>query len=238
MNPLVTFPVRPASTLTATSPGPGDTPPGRGGRLLVIACGAVARELIDITRLHELDGVEVTCLPAELHNRPDEIPERVRERIHAAHGRFEHIVVGYADCGTGGRLDQVCAEEGVERLPGAHCYELFAGRDAFAAMHDEEPGTFYLTDYLARNVGVLVFAGLGLDAHPELAPLYFGNYRRVIYLAQTDDAELDRRAREAAERLGLDYQRRLTGYGDLAGELLASSQRRGGQVAALPLVTA
>ena len=237
MRPLVTFPVRPASTPAASTPERGETSADAGGRLLVIACGAIARELIDIARLHDLDGVEVTCLPAELHNRPDEIPERVRERIRAADGRFERIVIGYADCGTGGRLDQVCVEEGVERLPGAHCYELFAGREAFAAMHDEEPGTFYLTDYLARNVGVLVFAGLGLDAHPELAPLYFGNYRRVIYLAQTDDAELDRRAREAAERLGLAYERRLTGYGDLAGGLLARSDRRPGEVpGGLPLV--
>lgn len=224
MTPLVTFPVRPipAAASRRDSAAPED---GR-GRLLVIACGAIARELIEVTRLQELAGVEVTCLPAELHNRPDEIPERVRERIRAAAGRFDRIVVGYADCGTGGRLDQVCAEEGAERLPGAHCYELFAGRDTFAALHDDEPGTFYLTDYLARNVGVLVFAGLGLDAHPELAPLYFGNYRRVVYLAQTDDAELDRRAREAAERLGLAYERRQTGYGDLPSALLAAAGAR------------
>jgi hypothetical protein len=191
--------------------------PATGGtrRLLVIACGAIARELIEIAQLDDLDGVEVTALPAELHNRPEVIPERVREKIRAARASFDHTVVGYADCGTGGLLDRVCEEEGVARLPGAHCYELFAGRQAFADLHDEEPGTFYLTDYLARNVNVLVFAGLGLDAHPELAPLYFGNYRRVVYLAQSDDAELDRRAREAAERLGLAYQRRRCGYGDL-----------------------
>ena len=228
MTPLVTFPVRPRSRSAAASRDASE-PTGRAdghGRLLVIACGAIARELIEVARLHEFDGVEVTCLPAELHNRPDEIPGRVRERIHAAAGRFDHVVIGYADCGTGGRLVQVCGEEGVERLPGAHCYELFAGRDAFAALHDDEPGTFYLTDYLARNVGVLVFAGLGLDAHPELAPLYFGNYRRVIYLAQTDDAELDRRARQAAERLGLAYERRLTGYGDLPSALHAATRTR------------
>jgi hypothetical protein len=198
--------------------------PATGGprRLLVIACGAIARELIEIAQLDRLDGVEVAALPAELHNRPEEIPDRVRDRIRAARaveGGFERIVVGYADCGTGGLLDRVCEEEGVARLPGAHCYELFAGHQAFADLHDEEPGTFYLTDYLARHVNVLVFAGLGLDAHPELAPMYFGNYRRVVYLAQTDDPELDRRAREAAERLGLDYRRRRSGYGDLRSAL-------------------
>jgi hypothetical protein len=200
-------------------------------RLLVIACGAIARELIEIAQLDRLDGIEVAALPAELHNRPQVIPDRVRERIRAAKAAeegFERIVVGYADCGTGGLLDRVCAEEGVVRLPGAHCYELFTGRQAFADLHDEEPGTFYLTDYLARHVNVLVFAGLGLDTHPELAPLYFGNYRRVVYLAQTDDAELDRRAREAAERLGLEYRRRRCGHGELRTALqhLASREAR------------
>jgi hypothetical protein len=222
MTGLVTFPARSASTSIADTPG-ADAGTGE-GRLLVIACGAIARELIDIARLHELDGVEVSCLPADLHNRPDEIPARVREKLRAAEGRFERILIGYADCGTGGLLDRLCEEEGVERLPGAHCYELFAGREAFAILHEEELGTFYLTDYLARHVDVLVFAGLGLDTHPELAPLYFGNYRRLVYLAQTDDAELDRRARGAAERLGLDYQRRLTGYGDLRTSLLARAR--------------
>ena len=236
MTRLVTFPVRPADAPAAVTPDgvphagvvpQAGAPQDSHGRLLVIACGAIARELIEIARLHDLDGVEVTALPAELHNRPDEIPERVREKIRAAGDAYERIVIGYADCGTGGLLDRVCEEEGVERLPGAHCYELFAGRDAFAALHDEEPGTFYLTDYLARHVNVLVFAGLGLDAHPELAPLYFGNYRRVVYLAQSDDAELDRRAREAAERLGLDYQRRLSGYGDLRHGMLDLAEGRG-----------
>ena len=183
-------------------------------RLLVIACGALARELEALTR--ELPGVEVEYLAAPLHNRPERIPDAVRARIRAArergHGR---ILVGYADCGTGGLLDRVVAEEGVERLPGAHCYELYAGRAAFAELQDEEPGTFYLTDFLVRGFDGLVWRGLGLDRHPELLPIYFGNYRRVVHLAQTDDPALAERAQAAAARLGLGFERRFVGLGAL-----------------------
>ena len=182
--------------------------------LLVIACGALARELEALTR--ELPGVEVEYLAAPLHNRPERIPDAVRARIRAArergHGR---ILVGYADCGTGGLLDRVVAEEGVERLPGAHCYELYAGRAAFAELQDEEPGTFYLTDFLVRGFDGLVWRGLGLDRHPELLPIYFGNYRRVVHLAQTDDPALAERAQAAAARLGLGFERRFVGLGAL-----------------------
>jgi len=183
-------------------------------RLLVIACGALARELEALTR--ELPGVEVEYLAAPLHNRPERIPDAVRARIRAArergHGR---ILVGYADCGTGGLLDRVVAEEGVERLPGAHCYELYAGRAAFAELQDEEPGTFYLTDFLVRGFDGLVWRGLGLDRHPELLPIYFGNYRRAVHLAQTDDPALAERAQAAAARLGLGFERRFVGLGAL-----------------------
>ncbi len=181
-------------------------------RLFLIACGALARELGELLRFGDLVDVELSCLPAELHNRPERIPDAVRTRIRRAR-RDGHtsIAVGYADCGTGGLLDTLCAEEGVERLPGAHCYELFAGREAFAQMHDEAPGTFYLTDYLVRTFDRLVVAGLGLDRHPELLPQYFGNYTRLVYLAQTDDARLLERARAAAAFLGLDFEVRRTG---------------------------
>jgi hypothetical protein len=184
---------------------------------LVIGCGALAPELVELTRRAGLPAMDLTCLPASLHNRPERIPGAVAARIRRArHDGYERIFVAYADCGTGGLLDGVLAGEGVERLEGAHCYEVYAGRAAFAALHDEEPGTFYLTDYLVRNFERLVVRGLGLDRHPELLPVYFGNYRRLVYLAEADDATLTTRAEAAAARLGLEFERRLVGLGELA----------------------
>ena len=169
-----------------------------------------------------MPNVDVACLPPELHNRPGGIPARVRARIRQGRREgYERIFVAYADCGTGGLLDPVLAEEGVERLPGAHCYEFFAGRTDFAALADEEPATFWLTDFLARNFERLVIRGLGIDRHPELEPMYFGNYRRVVYLSQTDDPNLLAMARWAAERLGLAFEHRYTGYGELADSIRA-----------------
>jgi len=194
----------------------------RQSQTIVIGCGALGRELVALTA--DLPGVDVTCLPALLHNRPDRIPSAVADRIaevRRAHGEDVRLFVAYADCGTGGMLDAVLAEAGVERLAGAHCYEVYAGSAAFAALHDAEPGTFYLTDFLARQFDTLVWSGLGLDRHPELLPMYFGNYRRLVYLAQTDDAALTAAAAEAAGRLGLDFERRFTGFGELAGALTA-----------------
>ena len=163
-----------------------------------------------------LVNVDLTCLPATLHNRPGGIPAAVRAKIQAARPRYERIFIAYADCGTGGLLDAMLADEGIERLPGAHCYEFYAGAAEFAAITDADPATFFLTDFLARNFERLVIAGLGLDRHPELLPIYFGNYRRLIYLAQTDDHALLAAARRAARRLGLTFEVRRTGYGDLA----------------------
>jgi len=189
-------------------------------RCLVIACGALARELVSVTA--QLPNVEITCLPPDLHNRPGGIPGAVRGRIADARAEgFDHIFVAYADCGTGGMLDRVLADERVERLPGAHCYEVFAGSEVFARLHDEEPGTFYLTDFLARNFDRLVIRGLGIDRHPELLAVYFANYRRAVYLAQTDDAELLVAARAAATRLGLAFEHRRTGLG-LLGTTIAA----------------
>ena len=189
----------------------------------VVACGAIAPELAAVIGRLGLDGrIELTGLTPELHNTPADIPERVRTEIRSAHERGRRVVVGYADCGTGGRLDAVCAEEGVERLPGAHCYELFAGTDAFASLHAAEPGTFYLTDFLVRSFDRLVVRGLGLDRHPELRELYFGNYRRLVHLAQSDDADLDARARCAAQLLGLEHERVVTGLGPLRGAVAAA----------------
>jgi hypothetical protein len=189
---------------------------------LVIGCGALAPELVALTRRAGLPAMDLACLPAALHNRPERIPGMVRARIRRARTEgYDRIFVAYADCGTGGLLDRVLEAEGVERLAGAHCYEVFAGRAAFAALADEEPGTFYLTDFLARNFERLVIHGLGLDRHPELLPVYFGNYRRLVYLAQSEDAVLTRAARSGARQLGLAFERRFTGLGELAPAIAA-----------------
>jgi hypothetical protein len=183
-------------------------------RVLIVGCGALARELVALTR--HLPNVDITCLPATLHNRPGGIPAAVRERIRRRRAGYDRIFVAYADCGTGGLLDRALADEpGIERLPGAHCYEFYAGQAAFAALSEEDPATFYLTDFLARNFDRLVIEGLGLDRHPELLASYFGNYRRLVYLAQTDDPALVRAARRGARRLGLAFEMRRTGYGEL-----------------------
>jgi Protein of unknown function (DUF1638) len=195
---------------------PGTKPP------LVIGCGALAPELVSLTRRAGLPAMDLACLPATLHNRPEQIPHRVRSRIRRAKAAgYDRIFIAYADCGTGGLLDRVLEAEGVDRLDGAHCYEVFAGREAFATLSEEEPGTFYLTDFLARNFDRLVIRGLGLDRHPELLPTYFGNYRRLVYLAQTDDDRLTTIARRGARRLGLDFERRFTRLGELGPALAA-----------------
>ena len=195
--------------------------PGRPPRTLVVACGALAREIMSLVRRHGWsDAIEVQCLPAVWHNFPERIAGGVRAKIRAARARGRsggggRIFVAYGDCGTGGALDAVLEEEGAERIPGAHCYEFFSGPGTFAALHDAEPGTLYLTDYLARNFGRLIVEGLGLDRHPELTPLYFGNYRRLVHLAQARDEATEGMARAAAERLGLEFEHRFTGYGAL-----------------------
>jgi hypothetical protein len=200
------------------------------GTALVIGCGALARELVEVTST--LPGVDVACLSPDLHNRPGGIPGAVRNRIHEARrDGYERIFVAYADCGTGGLLDPVLAEEGVERLPGAHCYEFFAGSPTFAAMAADEPGTFWLTDFLARNFERLVIRGLGIDRHPELEAVYFANYQRVVYLSQTDDPDLLILARRAAERLGLAFEHRPTGIAGLAAPIVAFAERAASRAA-------
>lgn len=201
---------------------PRSKPPAGRGRVLVVGCGALARELVALTA--DLPGVDVACLPPELHNRPERIPARVRARIAKARDEgYDKVFVAYADCGTGGLLDPVVAEAGVERLPGAHCYELFAGRTEFARLAEEEPGTFWLTDFLARNFERLVIRGLGIDRHPELQESYFAHYRRVVYLSQTDDPDLLAMAQRAADRLGLAFEHRHTRLGELETSIRALS---------------
>ena len=184
-------------------------------RALIIACGALAREIRAVVELNRFAHLDLTCLPASLHNRPERIPEAVRAAIHTARGQYGRIFVAYADCGTGGLLDAVLAEEGVSRLPGAHCYAFYTGVDAFAARGDADMRTFFLTDFLVRQFDTLVIEGLGLDRHPELREAYFGQYTTVAYLAQTHDAALLTAAERAATKLGLAFEHRVVGYGDL-----------------------
>jgi Protein of unknown function (DUF1638) len=184
--------------------------------IAVIACGALAREIVALKRVNGWSALHVECLPPELHNRPERIPGAVQAAIRSARERFSKVFVAYADCGTGGLLDAVLQAEGVERIPGAHCYEFFATAPVFQELSESEPGTFYLTDFLVRHFDRLVMVGLGLDRHPELMSEYFRNYRRLVYLVQVPDADLSATARDAAKRLGLAYEERQTGYGTLA----------------------
>ena len=195
------------------------------GDVLLIACGALAREIVDLIEKNRWTGFDLQCLPAKWHNTPEHIVPGVRARIRAAKSHYRSIFVLYGDCGTGGLLDAMLVEEGVERIEGPHCYAFFSGNENFAAQAEDDMAAFFLTDYLARHFDRLIWAGLGLDRHPELLPDYFGNYTKIVYLAQTRDAELAERAEAAARRLGLAYEYRFTGYGELAARM---AERRDG----------
>ena len=188
------------------------------GRVLVLACGALAREILALTE--QVDHIDLQCLPAILHNHPDRIVPAVREAIAKTRG-YDRVFLAYADCGTGGQLAKAAEELGLEMLPGPHCYAFFEGTSEFIARAEDEFTAFYLTDFLTRQFDAFVWEPLGLDRHPELRDSYFGHYEKLVYLAQTDQPELDKRAAEAAARLGLRYERRFTGYGDLENELNA-----------------
>lgn len=196
--------------------GGGSAPPRADAEtVLIIACGALAREILALKEANGLNHVSLKCLPAELHNRPQLIPAAVQEAIQKAKPHYGSVVVAYADCGTGGALDKVLEEEGVDRIEGPHCYAFFSGIEAFEGRGDTEFESFYLTDFLARHFESLVIKPLGLDRHPQLRDAYFQHYKRLVYLAQTDDAALREKAIAAAERLGLQFETRRTGYGDL-----------------------
>lgn len=187
------------------------------GRILVIACGAIAREVLAVLHHNDWSHIDLTCLPAIYHNHPDRISGAVRDAVDKNKDTYERIFVGYADCGTGGLLQSTCAELGVEMIAGPHCYSFFEGNAAFAAR--DEITAFYLTDFLVRQFDAFVWKPLGLDRHPELRDMYFAHYEKLVYQAQTDDAALTDRARECADRLGLPFERRMTGYGDLTSHL-------------------
>ena len=188
---------------------------GQQSAKLIIACGALAREIQQLIDINSWTDVDVQCLPANLHNRPDQIPDRVLDKVQSNRDRYAHIFVAYADCGTGGLLDSALEALGVERLEGAHCYQFYAGSKVFEQLHDAEPGTFYLTDFLVRHFDRLIIDELGLDRHPELRETFFRNYSRLLYLSQAETPELVTKARRAADRLGLKFEHRPTGFGQL-----------------------
>ena len=186
---------------------------------LIIACGALAREVLALIKLNDWQHMELICLPADLHLRPEKIPDAVEAAVEAARGAYADIFVAYADCGTGGLLAARCEKLGVEMIEGPHCYSFFEGNAAFEARG--EVTSFYLTDFLARQFDSFVWKPMGLDKHPELLEMYFGNYEKLVYLAQTEDAALTAAAEVAAGKLGLVFERRFTGYGDLLQALPA-----------------
>ena len=190
------------------------------GRVLALACGALVREVLALIEINGWSHMTLRCLPAKLHLFPDQIPDAVRAGVRRGKADgFDEILVLYADCGTGGYLDKVCEEEGVSRIEGPHCYSFFDGNDAFAARGDDEMRCFYLTDFLVKQFDAFVWRPVGLDRHPDLLEMVFGNYETLVYLAQTNDPALDKKAEEAAARLKLNYERRFTGYGDMATAL-------------------
>jgi hypothetical protein len=185
-------------------------------RLRVIACGAIAREILAIKAANGLDHLELECLPAIWHVYPEKIAPAIREKIAQARAEgVERIFIGYAECGTQGQLDKICEEEGVDRIDGPHCYAFFSGTRKFLAQCEDEFSVFYLTDLITRQFEAFIIEPLKLDKHPELRDMVFGNYTKVVYLAQTEDPALQAKAKWAADYLKLDYEYRYTGYGDL-----------------------
>ena len=190
--------------------------PARRGTTLLIACGALAREIIHLIERNGWRHLDVTCLPAKLHHTPGLIPEAIRRKIRLARPRYEKIYVLYGDCGTGGLLDKVLAEEGgVERIPGPHCFSFFMGNETFEDRSEDDISTFFLTDYFCRHFETFVWQALGLDRRADMVDFVFGNYRKLVFMPQTDDADLERKARSIASRLGLAYEYRFCGYGDM-----------------------
>ncbi|MCS5553097.1 MAG: DUF1638 domain-containing protein [SAR324 cluster bacterium] len=188
-------------------------------KILVIACGALAKEITALIQMNNWTHLQLRYLPAKLHNEPKNIPQNIRKYLVNAQNKFSRIFIGYADCGTGGKLDNLLEEFGVQRLPGAHCYEFFSSTQTFSKMLEEEPGSFFLTDFLVKSFEKLIWQGLKINSHPELLNIYFRHYKRLVYLAQTESQALQTQAKEIAQRLELNYFYRFTGYGALSPSL-------------------
>lgn len=198
---------------------------GAGGRILLIACGALAHEILALKRLNGWHHMDLQCLPAKLHLYPKQIPQAVEDAVSQHGASYDRIFVVYADCGTGGLLQAKCADLGVEMVEGPHCYAFFEGNATFAAHGDEDITAFYLTDFLVKQFDAFVWKPMGLDRHPELRDMMFGNYTKLVYQAQTDDPKLRAKAEACADRLGLAYEYRFTGYGDLAAALEKQAEK-------------
>lgn len=191
------------------------------GRILLIACGALAREILDLKKVNGWNHMDLTCLPAKLHLFPEKITEAVKDAVAKHRANYDEIFIVYADCGTAGGLQMACDEMGIQMVAGPHCYSFFEGNERFAVQSESEFTAFYLTDFLVRQFEAFVIKPMGLDRHPELRDMYFGNYEKLVYQAQTDDPALTEKAKEAAKTLGLAFERRQTGYGDLEVTLKA-----------------
>lgn len=211
------------SDSTLTEHGFTEAAPER-GRILLIACGALAREILALKQANGWDHMVLRCLPAKLHLYPEKITEAVEETVRAQREAYDDVFVVYADCGTGGQLEAKCRELGVEMVEGPHCYSFFEGNAAFAARGDADLTAFFLTDFLVKQFDAFVWKPMGLDRHPELRDMLFGNYTKLVYQAQTRDPALEAKARACAERLGLAYEYRFTGYGDLETALAAKAE--------------
>ena len=185
------------------------------GRVLILACGALAREILALIDQNQWSHMTLTCLPAKLHLYPEQIVDAVEEAVEKHRPDYQSIFVAYADCGTGGLLEKKCQDLGVEMIAGPHCYSFFEGNSAFEDLAEDEMTAFYLTDFLVKQFDAFVWKPMGLDRHPELRDMMFGNYEKLVYQAQTDDPALTEKAKDCAERLGLRFERRFTGYGDL-----------------------
>ena len=188
------------------------------GDILIIACGALSHEIIALNQLNQWDCFTVECIPARIHWAPKKIPATVREKIHACRDRFEKIYVAFGDCGTGGELDKVLAEENIERIDGPHCFSFMAGNDFFNNDHEKGKGatTLYLTDFFLKHYEKFFVPNLGYDKYPELQEMYFSNYTTLMYTAQVKNEKLEEKAQAIARQLNLDYQYHFSGYGDLA----------------------
>ena len=191
----------------------------RAGRVLVIACGALAREILELVERNGWTHIELTCLPAKLHLHPELITDAIESAVLEGRRLHDEIFVAYADCGTGGQLEKRCRELGVTMIAGPHCYSFFEGNDRFQERADDEMSTFYLTDFLVRQFDAFVWKPLGLNRFPELRDQYFGNYEKLVYLSQKEDGGLQEKAKDCAERLNLAYEYRFTGFGDLENSL-------------------